>query len=359
MESNHTVFKFTTRFFLVILIVYVLIIGKSFLTPLAWAIVIGLASFQFVEKINQKSRIPFGLIIILFLLLLVSVVSLVFYFFYVELSHIVSDLPSINDKISSSLHQVSLSLKDSGVHIPDHIDNQLIHEWVQKNSQAIFGFISGFGEGIGHILLAAVYLFFLLFYGDLVPRFFESKIKDEKKRETLKENIYKSVSIVKSYIIGLLILGLIEAVFVYIILLILGVDYALFFALMLGVLSLIPFIGNPIGLILVGLFTLFTKDSLVTLLLVVGLIWITGVILENVVRPVLMGDRLQINAFVVFMSVIVGGLLWGISGMILFIPFAGIIKVALMYNESTSHYAILLGEKPKKEKRKRSKTGNK
>jgi predicted PurR-regulated permease PerM len=332
------------------LIVYILIIGKSFLTPLAWAIVIGLASIQFIEKLKQKSKIPVGLIIISYLLLIVSVIFLTFYFFYIELSHIISDLPEINDKLSSTLHQLSISLKDSGIHIPDHIDKQMINDYIGKNSDTIFGFISSFGESIEHLVLGAFYLFFILFYGDLVPQFFESKIKSEKKRETLVENTNKAIGIIKSYIVGLLILALITAALVYIILLIFGVDYALFFAVLLGVLTLIPFIGNPIGIIVVGLFALLTKDSITTPLLVVICIWITNVVHENIIRPWLMGDRLQINAFVVFIAVILGGLLWGISGMILFIPLAGIIKVALMYSEETSHYAILLGEKPKKEK---------
>ncbi len=357
METNDKVFRFTIRLVLALLIVYILIIGKSFLTPLAWAIVIGLASIQFIEKIKQKSKMPVALIILSYLLLIVAVIFLTFYFFYVELSHIISDLPAINDKISSSLHSISLSLKGSGIHVPDHIDKQVINDLVDKNSGTIFGFVNSFGESIEHLVLGAFYLFFILFYGDLIPQFFESKIKSEKKREELKENTSKAIGIIKSYVIGLLILALITAVFVFIILLILGVDYALFFAVLLGVLSLIPFIGNPIGLIIIGLFTLLTKDSLVTPLLAVGLIWVANVIHENIIRPVLMGDRLQINAFVVFMSVIVGGLIWGVSGMILFIPLAGIIKVALMYSEETSHYAILLGEKPKKEKRKRSKKG--
>ena len=352
MDTNDKVFKFTIRLVLAILIVYILIIGKSFLTPLAWAIVIGLGSIQFIEKIKEKSKIPTGLIILSYLLLIGTVIFLTFYFFYVELHHIITDLPGINDKISSTLHQISVSLQGTGIHIPDHIDKQIINDYVDKNSDAIFGFISGFGESIEHLVLGSFYLFFILFYGDLVPQFFESKIKSEKKRETLKENTNKAISIIKSYIVGLLILALITAALVYIILLIFGVDYALFFAVLLGVLSLIPFIGNPIGIIIVALFTLLTKDSLTTPIMVVVLIWIANLIHENVIRPWLMGDRLQINAFVVFIAVIIGGLLWGVSGMILFIPLAGIIKVALMYSEETSHYAILLSEKPKKKKRK-------
>ncbi len=349
-ESTDKVFNFTIRLFLLMMIVYILIIGKSFLVPLAWAIIIALASIQFIDKIKNKLKLPSGLVILSYLLLLIAIIIFIFYFFYIELSHIIADLPEISNKISSGLHSLSVSLQSFGIHIPDHIDNQMINEIVQNNSELFIGIIKGFGEGIEHLVLAAFYLFFLLYYGDLIPYFFEKKLKNEKDRESLKEKTNKSISIIKSYIVGLLILALITAVFVFIILLIFGIKYALFFAVLLGFLSLIPFIGNPMGIIIVGLFTFLTKDSATTTILVVIFIWIAGAIHENVIRPWLMGDRLQINAFVVFIAVIIGGLLWGLSGMILFIPLAGIIKVVLMYSKDISHYAILLSEKPKKEK---------
>jgi predicted PurR-regulated permease PerM len=355
METNDKVFRFTIRLVLAMLIVYILIIGQSFLTPLAWAIVIALASVQFVDKARQKSGMPAGLVILLFILTIVTVIFLIFYFFYIELSHIIGDLPEINEKLSAGLHSLSVSLQGSGIHIPDHIDKDAIREWADGHSDTIFGFVSAFATRLEHLVLGAFYLFFLLYYKDLMPRFFENKIKNEKQREKLQENINKSVSIIKNYLVGLLILALITSVLVYIILLIFGVDYALFFAALLGVLSLIPFIGNPLGLIIIGVFTLLTKDAISTTIFVLVFIWIANLIHENVIRPWLMGDRLQINAFVVFISVIIGGLLWGISGMILFIPLAGIIKVALMFSEETTHYAILLSEKPKKEKKKRLK----
>ena len=41
------------------------------------------------------------------------------------------------------------------------------------------------------------------------------------------------------------------------------------------------------------------------------------------------------------------GLIWGVSGMILFIPIAGIIKVILSHSDSNAHYAILFSEREK------------
>ena len=133
MNSNDKVFRFTIRLVLAMLIVYILIIGKSFLTPLAWSIVIGLASIQFIEKIKQKSGIPVGLIIFSYMLMIVAIIFSTFYFFYVELSHIIADLPEINDKISSTQHQLSVSLQSSGIHIPDHMERPKSFNFLSQN----------------------------------------------------------------------------------------------------------------------------------------------------------------------------------------------------------------------------------
>jgi len=109
-------------------------------------------------------------------------------------------------------------------------------------------------------------------------------------------------------------------------------------------------VGNPIGMLVVALFTLVTKDSIWSLVMVIAALWIVNFVHENVLRPWLLGDKLKINAFIVFISVIFGGMIWGISGMILFIPIAGIIKIILSHSESNAHYAILFSERGKKSK---------
>jgi predicted PurR-regulated permease PerM len=56
------------------------------------------------------------------------------------------------------------------------------------------------------------------------------------------------------------------------------------------------------------------------------------------------GDKLSLNALAVFISVIAGGVLWGVTGMIVFIPMVGIIKIILENNERTRPYSLFFGE---------------
>jgi predicted PurR-regulated permease PerM len=71
---------------------------------------------------------------------------------------------------------------------------------------------------------------------------------------------------------------------------------------------------------------------------------------DNVVKSWIVGDKLKINAFAVFVAIIIGGMIWGVSGMILFIPIAGVVKIILESKEEHGVYAILFSELPKKPK---------
>lgn len=348
MNTESALIKNTHKLILASIIIIILVVGKSFLIPLAWSILIGLASYQLIEKLKEKTILPPGLIILFYLLFIVSIISLFIYFFYVELSHIASDLPELGDKISSTLHLFSQQLAENGIHVPDHIDKDFINDWVGKHSDTMLGIITAFGSQIEHIVLIMFYLFFLLYYGELIPQFIQSKIEDEQKRAKVREKIFGSMEVIKSYFLGLLILALLTGVLDFFVFLIFGLEYALFFAVFLAVLNLIPFVGNPVGMLVVALFTLVTKDSIWSLVMVIAALWIVNLIHENVLRPWLLGDKLKINAFVVFISVILGGLIWGISGMILFIPIAGIIKILLSHSDQTAHYAILFSEREKR-----------
>jgi predicted PurR-regulated permease PerM len=289
-----------------------------------------------------------GLVILLYLIVILIITFLIGYFFYIELSHIFNDLPAISQKISERLHDLSLSLKDTGIHIPDHIDKAFVSDWVQHHNNLIMDFISGLGMNIWNIILILFYLFFLLYYRDIVPHFFTKKIIDKDRMKVLEERFQKSVGLIRSYIYGLILLTLVSAVMNYIVFLIFGLKFAIFFAIFLAILNLIPFIGNPIGLAVIMLFAIITKDNMLIPLLIFISLFVMNFFQDNVIRPMLIGDKMSINAFMVFLAIIIGGMIWGVSGMILFIPIAGIAKIILEGHDVHAPYAIFFSALPKK-----------
>jgi predicted PurR-regulated permease PerM len=314
-----------------------------------------MASYPLLDKIEMKTGLSRSLINAVFLLLLLAILIAIGFFFYAELSHIFQDLPGLMQIMSVRLHSASESLKSLGISVPDHINREFINGWVQEHNDLILSIISGIGLNLWNIILIMFYMFFLLYYRDLIIQFYVVKYKDPQRLSMARERFYKSLTVVRSYIYGLLTITVISAVMNYIVFLIFGLQFALFFAMFLAVLNLIPFIGNPIGLVVIMLFAFITNESMFIPAMIFISLFVMNFLQDNVIRPMLMGDKMKLNAFAVFVAIIIGGMIWGVSGMILFIPITGIIKIILETREKEGAYAIFFSELPKIKKEKKAK----
>lgn len=355
MDTSDKLLKITARLVLATLLISLMVIGKSFLVPFTWSLLIALSSLKLIEWVEHKTKMSLGLIIFFYLIFILLILFGIGYFFYIELHKIFADLPSLLQKISDRLHELSVSFASMGIPIPDHLDKTFITNWVNQHNDIVYNFISAFGLNIWNIILIMFYLFFLLYYKDLVPQFFTAHIKDKRHLVVVRERVQKSLNLTRSYIYGIMILTLISAVMFYAILLIFGLKYALFFGVFLGLLNLIPFVGNPIGLAVIFLFSIITMDNMFIPVMIIAALFAVNFVQDNVIRPMIIGDKLEMNAFTVFVAIIIGGMIWGVSGMILFIPLIGIWKIFLEGNENQRNYAIFFAETPKKPKKRKSK----
>jgi predicted PurR-regulated permease PerM len=354
METQGTLLKITVRLILATLIILIMVVGKEFLVPFTWSLLIALSSVRLIDWMQKKTGMLRGAVIALYLVFILFVLFSLGYFFYFELHNIFNDLPAILEQISDKLHSLSITLQSMGIAIPDHIDKSYISDWVHQHKEIINNFVSAFGFNIWNIILIMFYLFFLLYYKDLVSHFFTSHIKDKRKLVTARNYIEKSLTITRSYIYGLLMLTIFSSILNLIVFLIFGMKFALFFAVFLAILNLIPFIGNPIGLTIIMIFALITHDTFFVPLLMFVALFLSNFIQDNVIKPMLIGDKLQMNAFSVFVAIIIGSMIWGVSGMILFIPLVGIAKIFLEGQEENKSYAIFFSELPKSPKEKQT-----
>jgi predicted PurR-regulated permease PerM len=78
----------------------------------------------------------------------------------------------------------------------------------------------------------------------------------------------------------------------------------------------------------------------------IGVIIVFGIVQlveANIIFPMAVGSRLKINTLVIIFMIILGGILWGGAGMILFIPFVSILKLIADRTESLKSLSMLLG----------------
>ncbi len=105
-----------------------------------------------------------------------------------------------------------------------------------------------------------------------------------------------------------------------------GVPYPFFWGFLAGFLEIIPYVGTSIGGILPVFYMLMIADNFWQPLAVVGLYIIVQQIEGNFISPNVMGTSIKINPLFIILGLFVGGIMWGISGMILALPILAISK---------------------------------
>lgn len=293
---------------------------------------------------HEKLKMKWGLLVFVHLFILLLVIVGVVTFLLVEVKLIITNSPELDTKIGSVDSMLRVWLSGFGVDTHEMFNVKSLAKRLSDFSEFLFTMVGNVGHVFGDIVLSLIYSFFLLFYKDVLTRFFKMKYHDKHRLKKIKGFADSSLAIISDYLSGTMIMTALMGAMVYILLLLLGIKYALFWAVFAAVLNLIPYIGNALALVALGVYAFLTKDSLWYPFLAIGVLFFSNTIQENIFRPLIVGDKLSLNALTVFISVIAGGILWGVSGMVMFIPIAGIIKIILEGKESTRPYALFFGE---------------
>ena len=156
---------------------------------------------------------------------------------------------------------------------------------------------------------------------------------------------------IRKYIIGLLIQMAIIATVVSITFSIMGIQYAILLGLITGILNVIPYVGIFSALVLSTLVTLATAAVATKALFVIVAIVVIHLIDSNVLLPIVVGSKVRINALITVLGVIIGEMLWGISGMFLAIPIVAVLKIIFDRVAGMQAWGIILGDEELKQNR--------
>jgi predicted PurR-regulated permease PerM len=195
---------------------------------------------------------------------------------------------------------------------------------------------------LSYLLLIVIYTFLILLYGRPLAKGLTQQVKSEDQKSfygMLKE----MQQVGQKYLTGVIILILVIGSLGSIGLLLMGVKYAFFFGFMAGFFAVIPFIGVTVGGIIAAFYTFLSYDSYLLLLGVVLLFWFLTIIEGNVLNPRIVGGNLNLNALAAIIALITGGFLWGIAGMIIFLPMTAILRVVCEHVVPLKPLAVLLG----------------
>lgn len=145
-----------------------------------------------------------------------------------------------------------------------------------------------------------------------------------------------------SYLATKTLINIILGVICWLILMTLGVEFAALWAIIIGMLNYIPYIGSFIGVAFPALFSIAQFGTLTTPLIATALMTTAQVIIGNVVEPKMLSKSVNLSPMVVLISLAIWTSLWGIPGAILAVPFTTILMIILARRENTRPLAVLL-----------------
>jgi len=199
----------------------------------------------------------------------------------------------------------------------------------------------------GNTFTVLLYLLFLLLEEPIFPKKLKEMYPDEKKHKHMNELISKIDHSIGNYIALKTLTSLLTGFLSYIALLSIGVDAPIFWAFLIFILNFIPTIGSLIATTFPAMFAILQFGEFTPGILVLTIVGAIQMIVGNIIEPRLMGNTLNISPLVVFLTLAIWGVIWGISGMLLSVPITVILIIIMSEFPGTKPFAILLSQSGK------------
>ena len=322
----------------------ILYFGKQLFIPLSFALLISFVLYPICAWFEKKGTGRLVAILISLTVLIVLGLLLVALLVY-QLSAFIQEWPAIHSKLGNSLSELSKFLadvvgfsKEAQQEFIDRLSDQSGSNMIAVLRQTI----SASAVSMVLLILIPVYVVLILYYRrywmKVLSRLFPAE-SDDRLREILFLTIKAYYNFIKGMALVYLIVGSLNSVG----LLLLGVPHAILFGFIASILTFVPYVGIIVGSLLPVAMSWITYDSVWYPIGVVGIFTFVQYLEANVIFPLAVSNRLNVNTLVMLLAIFAGGILWGMSGMILFVPFAGIAKLIADHNPRWKTLSLLLG----------------
>jgi predicted PurR-regulated permease PerM len=274
-------------------------------------------------------------------LIIVTIFSAVILLLYAQISSIGRELPIILLRYEEIKLEIQLWINDSlGVTTQQlHVNSS---NAFRNAGSFLTSMVMSTFTFVGSLFLVMVFIFLFLMQRNKYQNFVV-KLYSEDKRAEAKEMVDKISNVAQQYLMGRLIAAFIMGILFLIGFLIIGLKNAVILSVIVAIMTIIPYVGALIGG-LVPFFISIIDGSIDQSIWVVIIILLVNVIDHYFIEPYVVGGSVSISPFFTIFVLILGGLIWGIAGIILFLPLSGILKIIFENVQGLEPYASLIGD---------------
>jgi len=337
--------------FFLFLVIAGLYYARPFLVPVAFA---GLLSMLFlpISRRLENKGVKRAIAALLCILIIVAVIAGIVALLSWQVSDLAKDTEQMEQRINQMVSQMKQGISKN-LGISPETQQQMLSQQGGSGSGAgkmVAGFLGSVMGILVDTLLVLVYIFlFMYFRGHL--KAFILKLVPQAEKNNARQIIHDIQLVAQQYLggLGMMIVGL--WIMYSIGFSIAGVKNAIFFAILCGLLEIIPFVGNLTGNAITILMAITQGGGMN---IVIGIL-ITYALVQffqsYILEPLVVGAEVNINPLFTIVILVLGELVWGIAGMVLAIPLLGIVKIICDHIEPLKPYGFLIGEQKKKSKK--------
>lgn len=345
LSSMPSIAKATQFLFFWIALVIVLYYGRVLLIPLTFAAILAMLMTPVCRKLDSLGfhRTLSSLACIL---ILIVVFAFMLFIVFAQVNSFLQDMPMIEQKLNTMIASLHTTLEQR-FDIPVEEQKQVLQKQIRNFTESSSSYIGSVATGAVGIIVNAIFIFvicFLLLFGkEKYYNFFLDLMHST--HDDVKESLLNRITLVaQKYLVGRALSMLVLFILYFIALLIIGVNNALLLSLVAALVNIIPYVGPILAGVFPFLAALVAQDSFQPAIWVVISFSVVQGIDNYFVTPFVMGGEVSLSALATILSIICGGFLWGIAGMILFIPLLSIAKIIFDHIESLKPYGYLIGD---------------
>jgi predicted PurR-regulated permease PerM len=319
--------------------------GSPLFVPLSFALFVSFILQPFCTMLERRGsgRV---LAIIVGLLLISAIIGVLLYVLYLQFKNFTAEWGVIRIKLGALLLDIkeffTVSLGFPRDQVEDWFQG-MISSTANNTVKMIETTIISVFVNVVMLVLIPIYAFLILYYRSQLVSVLYSLFPEPQRikvADVVRLAIETYYRFIKGMAVVYLTVGVLNSAGLYF----LGVPHPFLFGFLTAIMTFIPYIGIIVASLLPITYAWITYGSFWYPLGVIAIFTFVQYVEANIIFPWAVSQKLELNTLITLMVIVAGGIIWGAAGMILFVPFAAILKLIADRMEGWESLSKLLGK---------------
>ncbi len=339
--------KFSLTLLSLAIIFTTIYLAQGVLVPVLLALLFAILLEPIAKFLNRKAKLPHVITVLITIFLFLAFFAGLIFFLSWQISDMINDWDLIKKNLFLHLDRLQ-DLVYQNFNLNKEEQKKMLDEATEGSTRIVGSTLLSFTDSLFNVVLVPILTFLIILYKNHFIKFLCKLYADDYKPK-LREILSQIKVSIQSYIVGLFIQMVTVSTLTSIGYSLIGVKYAILLGVITGLLNLIPYIGIIMAALLSMAATLSGTPDVTIIFGVIAVNIVVQFIDNNLLVPLIVSSKVEMNALASIIGIIIGGSLAGFAGMFLAIPLLAICKVIFDRIDELEPWGYLLGDDlPKK-----------